>query len=60
MQWNAEKADLMDKGGSSSTSVEDPFFPAFSDLIRVPCFLSFQACSLFVKTQIVRDQYSQI
>jgi len=38
MQWNAEKADLMDKGGSSSTSEEDPFFPAFSDFIRVHVF----------------------
>jgi len=55
MQWNAEKADLMDKGGSSFTSDEDPFFPAFSDFIRVPCFFGFQVCSLFVKIQVVRD-----
>jgi len=55
MQWNAEKADVMDKGGSSSTSDEDPFFPAFSGFIRVPCFFGFQVCSLFVKIQVVRD-----
>jgi len=35
LQWNAEKSDLTDKCGSSYATVQDPIFPAFSDLIRV-------------------------
>src|SRR5512133_2473776 len=40
-QSNAEDADVTDKSGLNVLSVENPFFPAFSDVIRVPCLVVF-------------------